>query len=56
MKVYVEGTDDQVDEKERSFFQILQEGDEVLKKISNRKQHFTQPPPRYTEARLSENT
>ena len=30
----------------------LKEGDEVIKKDIEPKQHFTQPPPRYTEARL----
>ncbi|KIY20563.1 MULTISPECIES: type I DNA topoisomerase [Mesobacillus] len=51
MKVYVEGTDDQVEEKDK-YLPDLQEGDEVIKKEFESKQHFTQPPPRYTEARL----
>lgn len=51
MKVYVEGTDDQSEEKD-NMLPDLQEGDEVLKKDIEPKQHFTQPPPRYTEARL----
>ncbi|WP_174733914.1 type I DNA topoisomerase [Mesobacillus harenae] len=51
MKVYVEGTDDQVEEKDK-LLPDLKEGDEVLKKDIDPKQHFTQPPPRYTEARL----
>lgn len=51
MKVYVEGNDDQVDEKDR-ILPDLQEGDEVFQKDIEPKQHFTQPPPRYTEARL----
>ncbi len=51
MKVYVEGTDDQVEEKDK-FLPDLKEGDEVTKKDIEPKQHFTQPPPRYTEARL----
>jgi DNA topoisomerase-1 len=51
MKVYVEGTDDQVEEKDR-LLPDLKEGDEVIKKDIEPKQHFTQPPPRYTEARL----
>lgn len=51
MKVYVEGTDDQAEEKDR-LLPDLKEGDEVLKKDIEPKQHFTQPPPRYTEARL----
>ena len=51
MKVYVEGTDDNVDEKDRQL-PDLKEGDIVLNKDIDTKQHFTQPPPRYTEARL----
>ncbi|MEK3886988.1 type I DNA topoisomerase [Bacillus sp. FSL K6-3431] len=51
MKVYVEGSDDQLDEKE-NLLPDLVEGDEVIAEAINPKQHFTQPPPRYTEARL----
>ncbi|KOP82125.1 type I DNA topoisomerase [Cytobacillus solani] len=51
MKVYVEGTDDSSEEKDK-MLPDLQEGDIVLKKDIEPKQHFTQPPPRYTEARL----
>ncbi|MEH6904987.1 type I DNA topoisomerase [Neobacillus drentensis] len=51
MKLYVEGSDDQVDEKDK-MLPALKEGDEVFKKDIEPKQHFTQPPPRYTEARL----
>ncbi|MED0586338.1 type I DNA topoisomerase [Bacillus subtilis] len=51
MKVYVEGKDDQMEEKDR-MLPDLQEGDTVLSKDIESEQHFTQPPPRYTEARL----
>ncbi|MED4225442.1 type I DNA topoisomerase [Neobacillus cucumis] len=51
MKVYVEGTDDQVDGPNK-MLPDLKEGDEAFKKDIDPKQHFTQPPPRYTEARL----
>lgn len=51
MKVYVEGTDDQVDGPNK-MLPDLKEGDEVFQKDIDPKQHFTQPPPRYTEARL----
>jgi len=51
MKVYVVGTDDKKKEKE-SFLPDLQEGMVVQAKDIQPKQHFTQPPPRYTEARL----
>lgn len=52
MKLYVEGTDDQTDEKKDKMLPELTVGDEVFKKDIEPKQHFTQPPPRYTEARL----
>lgn len=51
MKVYVEGKDDQLEEKDK-MLPDLQEGDTVLSKDIEPEQHFTQPPPRYTEARL----
>ncbi|MBP3038289.1 type I DNA topoisomerase [Bacillaceae bacterium Marseille-Q3522] len=51
MKLYVEGTDDAKEEKQH-FLPDLKEGDKVLKTELSPKQHFTQPPPRYTEARL----
>ncbi|RDU38567.1 type I DNA topoisomerase [Neobacillus piezotolerans] len=51
MKLYVEGTDDQVEDTDR-MLPDLKEGDEVNKTDIEPKQHFTQPPPRYTEARL----
>lgn len=51
MKVYVEGTDDQSDEKDH-ILPDLKEGKKVVTKQIDPSQHFTQPPPRYTEARL----
>ncbi|AUZ26392.1 type I DNA topoisomerase [Bacillus cabrialesii] len=51
MKVYVEGKDDQLEEKDR-MLPDLKEGDTVLSKDIEPEQHFTQPPPRFTEARL----
>lgn len=51
MKVYVEGTDDAKEEKE-NFLPSLEKGDIAQSKNIDPKQHFTQPPPRYTEARL----
>ncbi|KMM52970.1 DNA topoisomerase I [Bacillus glycinifermentans] len=51
MKVYVEGKDDQLEEKNK-MLPDLAEGDTVLSKDIEPEQHFTQPPPRYTEARL----
>ncbi|CAG9607427.1 type I DNA topoisomerase [Pseudoneobacillus rhizosphaerae] len=51
MKVYVEGTDDQTEDRDKMLPNLIV-GDEVIKKDIEPKQHFTQPPPRYTEARL----
>lgn len=51
MKVYVEGTDDPKDEQQRLLPHFV-EGERVFSKDIEGKQHFTQPPPRYTEARL----
>ncbi|MDQ0879595.1 type I DNA topoisomerase [Peribacillus sp. V2I11] len=51
MKVYVEGSDDSVEEKENALPDV-KKGDEFFSKDIEPKQHFTQPPPRYTEARL----
>lgn len=52
MKVYVEGSDDQVDTDTNKKLPVLNEGDQVVLRDVSPKQHFTQPPPRYTEARL----
>ncbi|GIQ65283.1 hypothetical protein PACILC2_38510 [Paenibacillus cisolokensis] len=51
MKVYVEGNDDGTEEDDK-FLPPLKQGDEVAVSSIEPKQHFTQPPPRYTEARL----
>jgi len=51
MKVYVESQDDQTEEKD-NLLPNLNVGDNVKKLEIDSKQHFTQPPPRYTEARL----
>ncbi|AMX84050.1 DNA topoisomerase I [Geobacillus subterraneus] len=51
MKVYIEGTDDQTEEQDR-LLPDLEEGETVESETIEPKQHFTQPPPRYTEARL----
>ncbi|WP_100403064.1 type I DNA topoisomerase [Bacillus sp. FJAT-42315] len=51
MKVYVEGSDDGQEEKEKQL-PNLEVGDKVKAEEIDPKQHFTQPPPRYTEARL----
>ncbi|GGG12473.1 type I DNA topoisomerase [Paenibacillus abyssi] len=51
MKVYVEGNDDGTTEEDK-FLPPLAKGDVTQKQDIEPKQHFTQPPPRYTEARL----
>lgn len=51
MKVYVEGSDDGTVENDK-FLPRLSVGDSVQAKKIEPKQHFTQPSPRYTEARL----
>ncbi|MBM6387811.1 MULTISPECIES: type I DNA topoisomerase [Paenibacillus] len=51
MKVYVEGNDDGTTEEDR-LLPPLKNGDRLEKQEIEPKQHFTQPPPRYTEARL----
>lgn len=51
MKVYVEGQDDKKKE-ENKLLPPLEEGETVKAHEITPNQHFTQPPPRYTEARL----
>ena len=51
MKVYVEGTDDNK-KVEDKLLPDLTEGMKAEAKEISPNQHFTQPPPRYTEARL----
>ncbi|MFC4557104.1 type I DNA topoisomerase [Virgibacillus kekensis] len=51
MRVYVEGTDDNKKD-ENKILPDLKEGETVDAQEITPNQHFTQPPPRYTEARL----
>ncbi|MCH2066291.1 type I DNA topoisomerase [Shimia sp.] len=53
MRVYEEGRDDQVvdDDDGKRLPQIMQ-GENIAKNAVSPEQHFTQPPPRYTEATL----
>ncbi|MFD3260913.1 type I DNA topoisomerase [Paenibacillus lentus] len=51
MKVYVEGNDDGTTDDDK-YLPPLKAGDELQTEDIEPKQHFTQPPPRYTEARL----
>ena len=51
LKVYEEGRDDVVDDDDKRLPQMAQ-GDALAKRSVTPEQHFTQPPPRYTEATL----
>ncbi|MNO12014.1 DNA topoisomerase 1 [compost metagenome] len=51
MKVYVEGNDDGTTDDDK-YLPPLAIGDVLKTEEIDPKQHFTQPPPRYTEARL----
>ncbi|MUG45547.1 type I DNA topoisomerase [Paenibacillus woosongensis] len=51
MKVYVEGNDDGTTDDDK-YLPPLAIGDQLQTEGIEPKQHFTQPPPRYTEARL----
>ncbi len=51
MKLYIEGTDDAEEEKEGTL-PPLGEGERLARRDILPEQHFTQPPPRYTEASL----
>lgn len=52
MAVYIEGQDEAEGEKDESFLPDLNEGDALDLEKLDPKQHFTQPPPRFTEAML----
>ncbi len=49
--IYEEGRDDTADEDDKRLPQLA-EGEKVVKQSVDPEQHFTQPPPRYTEATL----
>jgi DNA topoisomerase-1 len=51
MKLYIEGVDDEKEEKE-GLLPALSEGEQLALQKLLPEQHFTQPPPRYTEASL----
>ncbi len=51
MKVYIEGNDDGTKEEDK-LLPYLEEGMVIEVEKIDPNQHFTQPPPRYTEARL----
>ncbi|WP_305044135.1 type I DNA topoisomerase [Geoalkalibacter sp.] len=51
MKLYIEGTDEEAEESEGTLPSLV-EGEKLLRREILPEQHFTQPPPRYTEASL----
>ncbi len=52
MKIYIEGRDDNSNGDETVNLPVLNEGDITDLRELRPKQHFTEPPPRYTEATL----
>ncbi len=52
LKLYQEGKDDDNDDDENRLLPNVNEGDAVSKKAIKPEQHFTTPPPRFTEASL----
>lgn len=52
MEVYLESKDDEKTEDDEKLLPQLKEGDKVTLKQIRNEQHFTEPPPRYSEASL----
>ncbi|MGN0929409.1 MAG: type I DNA topoisomerase [Alphaproteobacteria bacterium] len=52
MKLYKEDVDDSSDDDENKMLPLMTEGDNVAKDQITPEQHFTQPPPRFSEASL----
>ncbi|BAU46608.1 DNA topoisomerase I [Sulfurifustis variabilis] len=52
MAVYQEGTDEAPEDEDEKMLPPLEAGDTVDLKQIRKEQHFTEPPPRYTEASL----
>src|SRR5579864_3049958 len=52
LALYEEGFDEKADDEEGARMPTLREGDSPLKTGCEASQHFTQPPPRYSEASL----
>ena len=52
LALYEEGLDEKADDEEGARMPALREGDSPLKTGVDSTQHFTQPPPRYSEASL----
>ena len=52
LKLYQEGRDDDKDDEENAKLPILKKGEELIAQEVKPEQHFTEPPPRYSEASL----
>ncbi len=52
MTVYQEGMDDMANDEQDRILPPLEEGDRLNLKVLSSEQHFTEPPPRYSEATL----
>ncbi|MGK2907666.1 MAG: type I DNA topoisomerase [Desulfuromonadales bacterium] len=52
MTLYIEGTDNGDDEEKEGLLPALAEGEDLHRQQLIQEQHFTQPPPRFTEASL----
>ena len=52
MSVYLEGQDDAKIDSDEKTLPPMQEGDTILLDAIRPEQHFTEPPPRFTEASL----
>ncbi len=52
MQLYLEGSDDKKDEPDEKMLPALEVGETVKLKEVRAEQHFTEPPPRFTEASL----
>jgi DNA topoisomerase-1 len=52
LALYEEGRDEKTDDEDSSRMPLLRSGDAPLKRSVEATQHFTQPPPRYSEASL----
>ena len=52
MAVYLEGQDDQKDDEDEKLLPPMKEGEKIKLNEIRADQHFTEPPPRYTEASL----
>ena len=52
MAVYLEGKDDSKGDEDEKMLPQIEEGEKIKLKEIRDEQHFTEPPPRYSEASL----